>query len=242
MEALILAAGLGTRLRPLTNDRPKALVEVGGRTLLETNIRRLTAAGATRIVVNVHHFADMICRFVAERQWDVPVVISDERALLLDTGGALRHAAPLFSGNAPILVHNVDILSSIDLNKMVEHHTHSMNIATLAASHRDTSRLLLFDHQGHLVGWTNRNNGETLWANKPLTAYDTLAFSGISVIDPSLPTLLPEADHPYPIIPEYLHLAATHTIGCYLHNPDQWIDVGKVEALEPAAKLIANQR
>ena len=242
MEGFILAAGLGTRLRPLTNDRPKALVEVGGHTLLEICIRRLAAAGASRVVVNVHHFADMMCQYIADHQWDVPVVISDEREMLLDTGGALRHAAPLFSGNAPILVHNVDILSTLDLAEIVEHHTHSMNVATLVASQRDTSRYLLFDGANHLTGWTNRNSGETLWTDKPVEDYKALAFSGISVINPSLPTLLPEADRPYPIIPEYLRSASSKAIGCYLHEAERWIDVGKAETLERATKFIANDK
>ena len=115
MEGFILAAGLGTRLRPLTDHRPKALVEVGGRTLLELCINRLAAAGVSRCVVNVHHFGDMMIDYIASHQWPCEVAVSDERALLLDTGGALRHAAPLFSGTENILVHNVDILSKVDL-------------------------------------------------------------------------------------------------------------------------------
>ena len=115
MEGFILAAGLGTRLRPLTDDRPKALVEVGGKTLLQHAIEKLQASGISHIVVNVHHFADNVVSFLRSRQWQCTIDISDESSLLLDTGGGLKHAAPLFSGCENVLVHNVDILSDIDL-------------------------------------------------------------------------------------------------------------------------------
>ena len=120
MEALILAAGLGTRLRPLTNDRPKALVEVNGTTLLEYNLRRLIGFGFNKIVINIHHFPDMVIDFVRQRNFEAEILFSDERELLMDTGGALKKAAPLFSGKEPVLIHNVDILSTLDLGEILE--------------------------------------------------------------------------------------------------------------------------
>lgn len=233
MEGFILAAGLGTRLRPLTNDRPKALVELHGTTLLERAIRRLEAVGVTHIVVNVHHFADRVVDFVERHEWKATIEISDERALLLDTGGGLRHAAPLFSGRENILIHNVDVLSDIDLPEVERQHEEEGNLVTLCVSRRPTRRPLAFDRAGLLVG---RADGAS---QPPLTV--ALAFSGISVVAPTLFPLLPEADHPYPIIDEYIRLAAAgHRIGSYLHAPDRWLDVGKPETLKVAEEWTAS--
>ena len=219
MEGFILAAGLGTRLRPLTNDRPKALVEVGGMTLLERTIRRLESAGINHIVINVHHFADKVIDFVNTHTWQARTDISDERDLLLDTGGGLKHAAPLFSGRDNILIHNVDILSDLDLQAVERHHRSEGNLVTLCVSRRKTKRLLAFDERGLLVG----------------RADEGLAFSGISIVSPELFALLPEADRPYPVIDEYIRLSqAGHRIGAYLHDPAHWLDVGKPETLKQA--------
>lgn len=218
MEGFVLAAGLGTRLRPLTDDRPKALVEVGGKTLLQHTIEKLQAFGINHIVVNVHHFADNVVSFLRSRQWQCTIDISDERAMLLDTGGGLKHAAPLFSGRENVLVHNVDILSDIDLRDVEALHKRNDNLVTLCVSQRKTKRMLEFDANGMLVG----------------RAEEGLAFSGVSVVSPSLFPLLPEADHPYPVIDEYIRLSHGHRIGCYRHSPDHWLDVGKPETLELA--------
>lgn len=234
MEAFLLAAGLGTRLRPLTNDCPKALVEVGGKTLLEININNLIRQGATRIVVNVHHFADMMVQYINNRRWDAEVIISDERVCLMDTGGGLRKAAPLFSHNSPILIHNVDVLSRIDISQLMKQHCDSKSIATLAVSRRDTSRQLLFAKDNHLCGWQNRANGEFLWVDTPVQEYSALAFSGMAVIDPQVLDLLPDTILPFPIIPAYLNIAKGHIVSCYEHDADDWLDVGKPEALRLA--------
>lgn len=218
MEGFVLAAGLGTRLRPLTDDRPKALVEVGGKTLLQHTIEKLQASGINHIVVNVHHFSDNVVSFLRSRQWQCTIDISDERNLLLDTGGGLKHAAPLFSGKENVLVHNVDILSDIDLCDVEAQHKRDGNLVTLCVSQRPTKRLLEFDAYGLLVGRAERG----------------LAFSGVSVVSPALFALLPEADHPYPVIDEYIRLSRSHRIGCYRHLPDHWLDVGKPETLEKA--------
>lgn len=218
MEGFVLAAGLGTRLRPLTDDRPKALVEVGGKTLLQHTIEKLQASGINHIVVNVHHFADNVVSFLRSRQWQCTIDISDERNLLLDTGGGLKHAAPLFSGKENVLVHNVDILSDIDLCDVEAQHKRDGNLVTLCVSQRQTKRLLEFNADGLLVD----------------RAEQGLAFSGVSVVSPALFALLPEADHPYPVIDEYIRLSRSHRIGCYRHSPDHWLDVGKPETLEQA--------
>lgn len=226
MEGFILAAGLGTRLRPLTDDRPKALVEVGGVTLLETAIRRMEAAGIGHIVVNVHHFADKMVDFIGSHSWQATIDISDERRLLLDTGGGLKKAAPLFGGNDNILIHNVDILSDIDLRQVETFHRDEGNLVTLCVSRRATKRLLRFDTAtGSLAGRTGADDPEGL------------AFSGISVVSPALFALLPEADRPFPIVDEYIRLAREgYRIGPYIHPADRWLDVGKPETLEQAQR------
>lgn len=224
MEGFILAAGLGTRLRPLTNDRPKALVEVGGKTLLQHTIEKLQASGINHIVVNVHHFADSVVSFLRSHQWKCTIDVSDESSQLLDTGGGLKHAAPLFSGHDNVLVHNVDILSDIDLRDVESMHCRNGNLVTLCISRRPTKRMLEFDADGLLVGRTEEG----------------FAFSGVSVVSPALFPLLPEADHPYPVIDEYIRLSHSHRIGSYQHSPDRWLDVGKPETLEQARQWIAS--
>ena len=224
MEGFILAAGLGTRLRPLTEDRPKALVEVGGMTLLERAILRLEDVGIDHIVINVHHFADKVIDFIGRHRWQARIDISDERDMLLDTGGGLKHAVPLFSCRENVLIHNVDILSDIDLCDVERYHEAKENMVTLCVSQRDSRRLLSFDDNGLLQGRAN----------------DGLAFSGISVVSPALFSLLPEADHPYPVVDEYIRLSCEGCrIGSYLHagTPDHWLDVGKREILEQANLL-----
>lgn len=228
MEALILAAGLGTRLRPLTDDRPKALVEVGGATLLERNIGRVAAAGATHCVINVHYFGDKLIEYLAGHEWPCSVSISDERQQLLDTGGALKHAAPHFCGDGPVLVHNVDILSDIDLKALEEHHRRSGNLVTLCCCQRPTTRMLLFDKRGNLAG---------IYGQTDATGMQALPFSGVSMVSPELFDLMPADDHPYPVFGCYLQLARNHRIGYYMHPKGRWIDVGTPEAVAQAADL-----
>ena len=256
MEGFILAAGLGTRLRPLTDDRPKALVEVDGVTLLERTIRRLESAGINHIVINVHHFAEKVVDFLSGKwkvesatshqppatgyQLPTTITISNERDLLLDTGGGLKHAAPLFSGRENILIHNVDILSDINLREVERKHEAEGNLVTLCVSQRQTKRMLEFDEAGMLVG---RATQDTLLSQPQAAASSpnlgeqqrVLAFSGISIVSPELFALLPEADRPYPVIDEYIRLSqAGHRIGAYLHDPAHWLDVGKPETLKQA--------
>ena len=228
MEGFILAAGLGTRLRPLTDSRPKALVEVGGRPLLELAIARLAEAGAKRIVVNVHHFADQVEAFLASREWACPVAVSDERALLLDTGGALRRAAPLFGGSEPVLVHNVDVLSTIDLAALLARHASEHNLATLCCSNRPSARKLLFAPDRRLLGRA------PLPAQPAPAQGEALAFSGIAVVSPALFPLLPEADHPYSIVDQYIRLSSQFGVRCFEHPAGQWLDVGRPETLQKA--------
>ena len=241
MEAIILAAGLGTRLRPLTDHKPKALVETGGRTLLDIAVQRLASEGAKRIAVNVHHFGDLMIDYIRSHDWPVEVLVSDERSLLLDTGAGLKKAASLLSGDDPVMVYNVDILSRFSLSAMLDSHIAHGASATLAVSRRETKRQLVFSEDGQLCGWHNRETGETLRSGNQAikqSSNQEFAFSGISIYDPSLIDMLPQADRPYPIIPELLKLADSKTIRCYEHQACDWLDVGTPEKLAHAADFL----
>ena len=236
MEAMIFAAGLGTRLRPLTNDRPKALVEVCGKTLLQHCIEMLIGNGATRIVINVHHFAEMMKEYIANLKYNVDIQISDESQLLLDTGGGLKKAVELFSGREPVVIANVDILTNIDLRRMMQQHIDSKADATLAIRNRNSSRVLLFDNSQQLKGWQNTKTGEAIYVAEKdgLTPF---AFSGIHIISPSLFDKFP-ADEVFPIIPHYLKLAENHKIIGYRHDSDYWFDAGSVEKIAKAERFL----
>lgn len=236
-QAMIFAAGLGTRLRPLTDDRPKALVEVEGRTLLEHTILRLKDAGFARIVVNVHHFADQIIDFLkAHDHFGLDIRVSDERNQLLDTGGGVKAALPLIAGDEPLLIHNVDIVSTIDLLALYSSHIgqQERTAATLAINQRKTSRYLMFDDALDLSGWTNISTGEV--KGKMGEKY---AFAGIHVIDPTLlPALMAQPEDSFPIVPFYLSVCGQMR----LHGQDvtayKWEDCGKVESLAHAAAIL----
>lgn len=234
MQAFIPAAGLGTRLLTLTEHRPKALVEVGGVPLLKIAIDNLVRQGVTRIVVNVHHFADMVIDYLQSHDWGVEVLVSNEKDKLLDTGGGLKKAAPLFKRDEPILIHNVDILSRINFRDLVELHQQEGNFVTLAVSVRDTSRFLLFADNGLLVGWNNRSTGETKWVDELVAKNRALAFSGIAVLEPGVLDVLPPCEIPYPIVPAYLNIAKEHRISYFIHSSSDWMDVGTPQSLNKA--------
>lgn len=236
MEAMIFAAGLGTRLRPLTNDRPKALVEVCGKTLLQHCIEMLIGNGATRIVINVHHFAEMMKTHIANLKYNIDIQISDESQLLLDTGGGLKKAIGLFSGKEPIVIANVDILTNIDLRQMMQQHIDSKADATLAIRQRQSSRQLLFDTDWQLGGWQNIKTGESIIVSKS-KQLKPFAFSGIHIMSPTLFDKFP-ADEVFPIIPHYLSLAKKHKIIGYQHDNDYWFDAGSVEKIAEAEKFL----
>ncbi|HLI62364.1 MAG TPA: nucleotidyltransferase family protein [Terriglobales bacterium] len=229
---MILAAGLGTRLRPLTNHRPKALVEVDGRTLLEITLARLRSFGICEVIINVHHFADKIVDYLkANGNFGMRIEISREEELL-DTGGGLKRAAHFFLENAaegPFLVHNVDVISSIDLERMARFHRESHALATLAVQKRESSRYLLFDDELQLCGWqTGDQPAERL---RPASPTQALGFCGIHVISPRIFPLLSE-DGAFPIIPAYLRLAAEgQRIVAFRADEYSWRDLGKIEDL-----------
>ena len=236
MKAMLFAAGLGTRLKPFTDNAPKALAEVNNKTLLEHNIRYLQRYGIDDIVVNVHHFAGMIEDVLAQNHgFGSFVDISDEREEVLETGGGLKKAAPLFAGEEDIVVMNVDVLTTLNLEALIASHKESGALATLAVMKRESSRHLLFDNDMQLCGWTSNKTGEIKTA-RDLTYAQPYAFSGIQVISSQLFNHIP-FDGKFSMIDVYLHFAKNDAIKGYDHSGNVFIDVGKPESLQQAAYL-----
>ncbi len=239
MKAMILAAGLGTRLRPLTDDRPKALVEINGRTLLEITLSRLRSFGVSEVIINVHHFADMIQEYLkANQNFGMRIEVSRED-VLLDTGGGLRKAAYFFVGDStsseePFIVHNVDVLSTIDLRRMVQFHSDRQALATLAVQDRKTSRYLLFDDELQLCGRRAGNDREHELV-RVVERSQALAFSGIHVISPRLLRMMSE-EGAFSIITTYLRLAGQgERILAFRADEYYWRDLGRPEGVAQAA-------
>lgn len=234
MRAMVLAAGLGTRLRPLTDDRPKALVEVGGRTMLEITLARLREFGIRDVIVNAHHFADKLLEYLrANDNFGMNIEVSRED-VLLDTGGGLKKAAHFFAGSEePFLLHNVDAISNIDFARMVKTHREHIALATLAVQERPSSRQLLFDKQLMLCGRRTKGveNDEIL---RPSDSLAPLAFSGIHVISPEIFRRMLE-DGIFSIITTYLRLAGEGTaIMAFRADEYYWRDLGKPESIRQA--------
>ncbi len=260
-QAMILAAGLGTRLKPLTDTMPKALVPVGGTPLLDLNVRRLLAAGYSRIVVNVHHFAQQIRDHVAGQDYAPCIVFSDETEQLLETGGALKHAARLFDADGNILIHNVDILDNVDLQWLSRQHEADED-AVLLVSRRRTKRYLLFDGAMRLMGWMNVETGEvkspfpwlreadiTIDEDLRVTPADSslftlhsslhaFAFSGIHSLSPRLLTLMDRFPDRFSIIDFYLSICHRSRVVGLLKEDLQLLDVGKVDSLAQAEDFL----
>ncbi len=238
MRAMILAAGLGTRLRPLTNDRPKALVEVGGRTMLEIALRRLASFGIRDVIINVHHFADLVVDYLKKgANFGMRIEISREE-VLLDTGGGLKKAAWFFLEGGtqdPFILHNVDVISTIDLAKMFAVHREMGALATLAVQERETSRYLLFEENDLLCGRRAGLDGESE-IFRPTTEARALAFSGIHVVSPQIFSGLTE-DGAFSIIPAYLRLAGLgEKVMAFPSDEYYWRDLGKPESIAQVSR------
>lgn len=241
MQAMLFAAGLGTRLRPLTDHTPKALVRVNGQPLLDIAINKLRDNGCSHIVVNVHHFSQQVTDYLAQHDWGIKVEFSDESQELLDTGGGLKKALPLFQPNTPILLHNVDILSNANLRQFYQEN--ATNDATLLVSRRKTQRYLLFNQQMQLVGWTNTATGEIRSPYKNLHVEDCkmYAFAGIHTVRPdTLAPILETYPSKFPIMDFYLRHCHEICIKGVLSEKLELLDVGKQDTLEAAEAFLKN--
>lgn len=237
MKAIIFSAGLGTRLLEETRHKPKALVEVGGKPLLQHAIEKLVREGITDIVVNVHHFSKLVENFIESHDFGIPVIISDETEKLLDTGGGLKKAAGLLGTGSPVLMYNVDVLSSLYIPDLLQEHTGSGALATLVVRKRVTERYFRFNHQKRLVGWINKKTGDRLVAiPEEFEGATEMAFSGIHIVDPAIFNFMP-ADDCFSVIRLYLSLAKDNLIKGYFDESDLWLDVGKPDELKYARKL-----
>lgn len=233
IKAMIFAAGLGTRLKPFTDNHPKALAEVNGKTLLERNILYLKKYGIDDLVINVHHFSEQIITFLAEKNnFGINIQISDESQEVLETGGGLKKAIPLLNDADTILVMNADILTNLNIHQLVAFHQAKKSLATLAVTERETSRYLLFQNE-ELVGWKNVKTGELKMPKKAENPQN-LAFSGIQILSKEFLTKIKQ-EGKFSIIDTYLSLCATEKIYAYNHTGDVLIDVGKPESIQKAS-------
>ena len=239
MKAMIFAAGLGTRLQEETSDKPKALVKIGSKPLLQHAIEKLKSEGISEIVVNVHHFSEQVISFLNGRNFGLPVHISNESEKLLDTGGGLKKAAELLKGNDPIVIYNVDILSNLNLQKVIENHQKSGALVTLVVRKRETQRYLKFDAEQRLVGWLNKKTGKTkVSVPENFSQATEMAYSGIHIIQPRIFDLMPTEER-FPIFNLYLELAKNYLLKGYFDDSELWMDVGKPGQLEEARRLFS---
>jgi len=237
MKAMIFAAGLGTRLKPLTDHIPKALVKVNGHTLLEHTISKLIQSGVTELIINVHSFADQIIDFLkARNHYNIRIEISNETDQLLDTGGGLNKASWFFDTNESFIVHNVDILSDINLKDMLQYHNETNALATLAVRKRESSRYFLFNNDLELCGWENRSDSSKV-ITKPSLQVEPYAFSGIHVINPKIFKHLKQTGK-FSIVQAYLELAKSYTIKGYNHSSGYWFDIGNQNKLNQAVEYL----
>ena len=229
MKAIIFAAGLGTRLKHLTEHTPKALVKAGDITLLEHVITKLKQAEVNEIIINVHHFYEQIIDFIQKNNFGIKICFSIEDEKLLDTGGGLKKASWFFDDNKPFFIHNVDVISDINLQEMLDVHLRENAMATLAVRNRITQRYFLFDATNRLCGRENLNTGECILLpnSPPKTELNRLAFSGIHVVSPTIFEYMPSKDV-FPITELYLNIP--HKIIAYQHDYGQWKDMGKIES------------
>ena len=238
---MIFAAGTGSRLKPYTDLIPKALIPIDGKPMLEHIILKLKAAGFTEIIINVHHLGEQIIEFLADKDdFGITIHISDERDYLLDTGGGIKHAAQFLQGDEPFLVHNVDIISNVDLKALYQHHLDTNPLATLLVSKRDTSRYLLFNKENKLSGWRNKETGEvkSYYPDFDPSVHNEFAFNGIHVISPQIFEWMDEWTGKFSIINFYLAVCAKTPIQAFEQADLRILDIGKPDALELAQDFI----
>jgi len=238
MKAFIPAAGLGTRLGPFTKEKPKALIEVNGKTMLELTVERLKKQGIRQFMLNVHHFSQQVIQYLENKNnFGVEIKISDESAELLDTGGAIQKAADFFQGTEPVLVHNVDVISEVDFSQLEKYHSSKKALATLCVRKRKSSRALLFNDEMELTGWTNKHTNQFKWVTHPVSNFRSFAYSGIYLANPAFATLLPFTGK-FSIIDAWLEMAEREKIIGYLDESALWFDLGTPEKIREAEKVL----
>jgi NDP-sugar pyrophosphorylase family protein len=237
MKAMIFAAGLGSRLKPFTDQHPKALAPVNGKSLLERNILYLQQYGIKEVVVNVHHFANQIIEAIEKNNgWGSKIIVSDETSEVLETGGGLKKAAHLFKGEEDIVLMNADILTNMQLDQMIQQHKQTHALATLAVSQRTSSRYFIFGDDSKLKGWRHDGTGEVKPAGLDTKGLHDRAFSGIHIIHQSLFSKIKQ-EGKFSMVDLYLDLCTTENIFCFDHTGALLLDVGKPESLTKAASL-----
>ena len=235
-KAMILAAGLGTRLKPFTSKHPKALATVNGKSLLQRNIEYLQSFGIKDVIVNVHHFADQIISLVKQNNgFGSNIIISDETDKVLETGGGLKKASWFFNNNEAFILLNADILTDMNIAFMMKQHLEKKPLATLAVTNRKSSRYFLFDGSMNLCGWENEITGEQKMSREVLK-YEQKAFSGIHIISPEIFPLMKIEDK-FSMVDVYLDLSKTHAITAFDHSSSKFVDVGKLESIAIAEEL-----
>ncbi len=235
-KAFILAAGMGTRLEDLTADKPKALVKVNGKPMIQRVIEELKEYGISEFMINIHHHGQQLIEFLdSKNNFNVAIQISDEQEELLDTGGAIAKAGSFFAGNDPVLVHNVDVISAINLKALFDYHIKTNAIATLCVRKRNSSRALLFDDDMLLTGWTNYKTKQFKWVDKPQTDFESFAFSGIFLVEPVFVQHLPMTGR-FSIIDAWLKMAGNNKIAGYHDTSHSWFDLGTKEKIAEAEK------
>jgi len=241
MKAMILAAGKGTRLKPLTDNTPKALVKVNGTPMLEIIIKKLMRTGVNELIINVHYLSNQIIEFLtSNNNFGLQITISNESNELLDTGGGLKKASHFFNNNKPFILYNTDIISNINLQEMLDEHIKHKALVTLAVRNRKSSRYFLFNKNLKLSGWKNTKTSEEIITkkNNNLTC---LAFSGIHILDPKIFKLMPNINK-FSIVDTYLKLSKNYRIHAYDHSQDYWFDVGDITKLNQTQEFLNSKQ
>jgi NDP-sugar pyrophosphorylase family protein len=240
MKAMIFAAGLGKRLGKITETVPKALVEINGKTVLQMAVEKCSSHGFKDIIINVHHFADMVEMEVLRlNKLGFRITVSDEREILLENGGGLYKARDFFDKN-PFLLYNVDIVSDLDLTSLYQIHLKKKGLATLAVRHRPGKRFLLIDNDGQMRGWRNISTGEQILAGVTEEGLSEIAFSSMHIVEPEIFNYMYEGI--YSMVTLYLDLAAEHNIYTLKHDEGYWIDIGTPESLDYVRKMFQEKR
>ncbi len=238
MKAFILAAGVGSRLKALTYDKPKALVKFNNKTMLELLLDKLKSQGINNIVINIHHKGEMIIDYLkANNNFGLDIQISDERDELMNTGGALLKARNLLQGREPVLIHNVDIISATNIDNLYGYHSCKKSMATLCVKERETSRYLMFDSDLQLKGWQNKKTGEQRFVNSVHKINYTLAYSGIYIIEPGFVDLIKQTGS-FSIIESWLDIATNNRITGYIDPGEYWFDLGTKDRIDNAQNFI----